>query len=71
MGKKRITVTVDPDVAEYLDSVDNRSLVVCEAVRGYCAGELQRELEVAYRNDRAEAEQIAAEWASADPEMER
>lgn len=40
MGKKRITVTVDPDVADYLDSVANKSLVVSEAVRNYCAAEL-------------------------------
>lgn len=66
MGKRRVSVTVDPDVADYLDSVDNKSLVVCEAVRGYCAARLQHELASAYRADHDEAARIAAEWAPAD-----
>ncbi|MGD8815725.1 MAG: hypothetical protein PVJ51_00970 [Acidobacteriota bacterium] len=70
MSKTRLTVTVDPDVAEYLDTVDNKSLVVSEAVRSYCAGALQRELEQAYRADREEAARIAAEWAPADADLD-
>ena len=70
MTKRRITVSLDSDVADYLDSVPNKSRVVCEAVRGYVADELERELEEAYRADRRESAQLAAEWESADPELD-
>lgn len=70
MGKKRITVTVDPDVANYLDSVPNKSLVVSEAVRAYCAGELALHLEEAYRADHEDTSRIATEWAAADAHLE-
>ncbi len=70
MGKKRVTVTVDPDVADYLDSVPNKSLVVSEAVRSYCAGELERHLEEAYRADYEGTSRLATEWAAADARLE-
>ena len=66
MGKKRITVTVDPDVATFLYEVPNTSAVVCEAVREYRA----RQLEVAYTEDRDEAAKLAAEWEAADAEVD-
>lgn len=66
MSKKRIIVTVDPDVADYLDSVGNKSLVVSEAVRSYRATELRCKLERAYRTDREESARIAADWVPAD-----
>ncbi len=70
VGKKRITVTVDPDVATFLYEVPNTSAVVCEAVREYRARLLERQLEVAYTEDRDEAAELAAEWEAADAEVD-
>ena len=70
MPKKRITVTVDADIAEYLYKVPNTSAVVCEAVRDYRARQLERELETAYREDSADNAELAAEWEPADAEVE-
>lgn len=70
MGKKRITVTVDPDVAAFLYEVPNTSAVVCEAVREYRARQLERQLEVAYTEDRNDAAELAAEWEAADAEVD-
>jgi len=70
MSKKRITITVDEPVAEYLADLPNTSAVVCEAVREYRARELEKELEVAYREDAAESAEINAEWEPADAEVE-
>jgi len=70
MPKKRITVTVDPDVAEFLYETPNTSAVVSEAVREYRARRLEKELEVGYREDRDESAELAAEWAPADSEVE-
>ena len=70
MSKKRITITVDEPVAEYLADLPNTSAVVCEAVREYRARELEKELEAAYREDAAESAEINAEWEHADAEVE-
>jgi len=70
MAKKRITVTVDSDLAEYLYETPNTSAVVCEAIRDYRARQLEKELEAAYREDSADNAQVAAEWESADAEVE-
>jgi hypothetical protein len=70
MTKKRITVTVDEDVAEHLYEVPNTSAYVSEAVREYRARQLEKELETAYREDREESAKLAAEWESADAEVE-
>lgn len=70
MRKKRITVTVDADLALYLDNVPNKSRVVSEAVREYCALELERRLEEAYRDGYQESADLSAEWASTDAELE-
>lgn len=70
MPKKRITVTVDEDVAEFLYETPNTSAVVCEAVRGYRARQLERELENAYQEDAAENAGLAEEWEPADAEIE-
>ena len=70
MQKKRITVTVDEPVAEYLAEVPNTSAVVCEAVREYQARELEKQLEAAYREDAAENAEINAEWEPADAEVD-
>ena len=70
MAKKRITVTVDADVADYLYEVPNTSALVCEAIRAYRARQLERELAAAYTDDRDESAELAAEWASADAEID-
>jgi len=70
MTKKRITVTVDEDVAEHLHEMSNTSAYVSEAVREYRARQLEKELETAYREDREESAKLAAEWESADAEVE-
>ena len=66
MAKKRITVTVDADVADYLYEVPNTSALVCEAIRAYRARQLERELAAAYTEDRDESAELAFEWEPAD-----
>ena len=66
MAKKRITVTVDADVADYLYEVPNTSALVCEAIRAYRARLLERELAAAYTDDHDESAELAAEWEPAD-----
>ena len=70
MAKKRFTVTVDDDIAEFLYRAPNTSAMVSEAVREYRARQLERELEEAYREDNAESAEIAAEWEPADAAVE-
>lgn len=70
MAKKRITVTVDEDVASFLYSAPNTSAVVCDAVREYRARQLEKELEVAYTEDAAATGEIASEWEPADAEVD-
>jgi len=70
MSKKRITVTVDSDIAEFLYEVPNTSAVVSEAVRDYRSRLLEKELEAGYREDREESAELAAEWTPADSEVE-
>ena len=70
MAKKRVTVTVDEDIAEYLYEAPNTSAVVSEAIRDYRVRQLEKELEAAYRDDAAENAELAAEWEPADAEVE-
>jgi hypothetical protein len=70
MPKKRITITVDEPVAEYLSSVSNTSAVVCEAVKEYRARQLEIELEAAYREDAEASAELNAEWEASDAEVE-
>jgi hypothetical protein len=70
MVKKRITVTIDEDVAEYLYRTSNTSATVCDAVRDYRDRQLAKELESAYQEDAAASAELAAEWESADSEVE-
>ena len=70
MPKKRITVTVDDDVATYLYSMPNTSAVVSEAVREYRARVLEKELETAYREDHDDNAELARQWEPADAEVE-
>jgi hypothetical protein len=66
VAKKRITVTVDADIAEFLYGMPNTSAVVSEAIREYRARRLEKELEAAYAEDRDEAAGLASQWESAD-----
>lgn len=66
MAKKRITVTVDADVAEFLYGMPNTSAVVSEAIREYRERQLEKELEAAYAEDYDEAADLASEWEPAD-----
>lgn len=70
MVKHRVTVTLDEDVATYLEDVPNRSAVVSEALREYRARRLEQELEQAYREDRDENARLASEWEAADAEVD-
>lgn len=70
MAKKRITVTVDEDVADFLYTTQNTSAVVCDAVREYRARQLEKELEAAYTEDAAATAELASEWETADAEVE-
>ncbi len=70
MGKTRMTISVSEDVATYLRSAPNASLMVSEAVTQYRASELKRRLEVAYREDAEESEQLNSEWEAADSEID-
>jgi len=70
MAKKRFTVTVDEDIAEFLYDAPNTSAVVSEAIRDYRARQLEKELEAAYRDDAAENAELAAEWELADAGVE-
>ena len=69
MGKKRITVTIDEDVADFLFKMPNTSAVVSEAVRDYRARLLEKELEEAYSSDSDESAKLAAEWEAANAEV--
>ena len=70
MPKKRITITVDEPVAEYLADLPNTSAIVCEAVREYQARELEKVLEAAYQDSAAESADINTGWESTDTEVE-
>lgn len=69
MSKKRLTVSVPGEVADYLRSKPNASAVVAEAVEEYRARELEERLERAYREDAAESERLHGEWESVDAEV--
>jgi hypothetical protein len=70
MAKHRVTVTLDDDVATYLQDVPNRSAVVSEAVREYRTRRLEEELEKAYREDHDESARVASEWEAVDAEVD-
>lgn len=70
MSKIRLTISVDPGLAEYIRSAPNASALVAEAVEQYRARALDRELEDAYRDDAEESARVNAEWASEDSEIE-
>ena len=70
MSKVKMTISVSEQTAAYLRSTSNASAVVSEAVEIYRATELERELEDAYQQDQAEAEQLNSQWEAADAEVE-
>lgn len=65
-----MTFSLDPDAARYLESADNRSAVVSEAIRRFRDSELERQLEAAYAEDREESSALAAEWQTADAPLD-
>lgn len=68
--KTRLTISLEPELAEYIRSSPNASALVAEAVEDYRNRALERELEDAYREDYEESARINAEWESADAEIE-
>jgi len=70
MPKKRITVSVEEEVAEFLYSMPNTSAVVSEAVREYRARMLEKELEEAYLEDREECAELNRLWAPTGTEID-
>lgn len=70
MGKVKLTISIDEQLADYLRTRPSVSSTVAEAVEVYRARELEARLEEAYREDAAEAEQLNSEWESADVEAE-
>jgi hypothetical protein len=70
VAKKRITVSVDEEVADFLYSMPNTSAVVSDAVREYRAKLLEKELESAYLEDREESAELNQLWEPADAEVD-
>lgn len=70
MGKSKMTVSLPENVATYLRSKPNASLVISEAVEAYRTREFEAALEDAYREDAKEAEALNREWETADAEVE-
>ncbi|HVS01684.1 MAG TPA: hypothetical protein VMT16_02865 [Thermoanaerobaculia bacterium] len=69
MGKVKLTISIDQEVADYLRSTDGVSSTVEEAVSEYRARALERELEQGYQEGAEEAERLDAEWRQADAEV--
>jgi len=69
MSKTKMTISVPDDIAAYLRSAPNASLRVSEAVSQYRAGEMNRRLEKAYREDAEESADLNSQWEETDPEM--
>ncbi|MGB3562767.1 MAG: hypothetical protein WBH85_15445 [Thermoanaerobaculia bacterium] len=71
MSKVRLTISIEPELAEYLHSASNASAIVAEAVAEYRTRELEQQLDTAYREDAEESARLNSEWASADAEIEK
>jgi hypothetical protein len=71
MAKVKMTISVSPEVADYLRAAPNASAVVAEAVGVYRAQQLEERLEHAYREDAAEAEELNREWEQTDAAIGR
>lgn len=69
MSKKKLTVSLPGEIADYLRSKPNVSAVVAEAVEEYRVRELEEQLEDAYRQDAEESGRIHEEWSSVDAEV--
>lgn len=69
MSRVKLTITLPDEVADYLRSKANMSSTIAEAVVEYRARELETELERAYREGAAEAEELDREWRGADAEL--
>lgn len=68
MSRKKLTVSVPEELADYLQSKPNASAVVAEAVNIYRARELEARLAEDYRQDAAESERLNDEWRVVDAE---
>jgi hypothetical protein len=66
MNKAKLTISIDPDLAEYLRGTASVSSTIAEAVEQYRARELEAELERGYLEDGEEAERLDREWSRAD-----
>ena len=64
-----MTISVEPEIAEYLRSKRQVSATIEEAVREHQSRVLERTLEQAYREDAEEARRLDTEWRSADAEV--
>jgi cell division protein FtsL len=68
MARVKLTVSLPEEVVIYLRSTPNMSSTIAEAVIEYQARQLEAELEQAYREDAAEAEELNREWENVDAE---
>jgi cell division protein FtsL len=68
MARVKLTVSLPEEVVDYLRSTPNMSSTIAEAVTEYQARRLEAELEQAYREDAAEAEELNREWENVDAE---
>ncbi len=68
MPRVKLTVSLPEEVVDYLRSTANMSSTIAEAVTEYQARQLEAELERAYREDAAEAEELNREWENVDAE---
>ena len=69
MSKAKLTISLDQELADYLRSTPSVSSTIAEAVAEYRARELEAELEAAYREDAAEAEELNREWEPANADV--
>jgi hypothetical protein len=69
MGKAKLTISIDGELAEYLRSTPSVSSTIAEAVETYRTLELEASLEEAYREDAEEAERLDQEWSGVDAEL--
>ena len=68
MARVKLTVSLPEEVVVYLRSTPNMSSTIAEAVTEYQTRQLEAELEQAYREDAAEAEELNRDWENVDAE---
>ena len=70
MGKAKLTISLDEELAEYLRSTPSVSSTIAEAVEVYRLRELETMLEESYRQDSDESERLNEDWSEADAEID-